>query len=220
MKDKHFIRKNDEYGFSKKKTQTIYFCLKLKLHLFPSNQAKVPLYLSCWFMLINCLLLIVLLSNYNINISCLFSHKTFGMWQIRQHMDTKADRWCKKSTRALVSNVPRRRERRRLLKRVRLLSTSDQKAHLFIFSSSRRGSGRTTKSKKEMNLFTFRWPSWTAGGAVNDFLCSAGLYWCSRKMTRVCVIKANIFTAPRVGDKEEDEGGRVNGCRGGCGVWL
>lgn len=123
-------------------------------------------------------------------------------------------------TRAFVSNVPRRRVKRRLLKRVGLLSTSDQKAHLFIFSSSRRGSGRTTKSKKEMNSFTFRWPSRTAGGAVNDFLCSAGLYWCSRKMTRVCVIKANIFTAPRVGDKEEDEGGRVNGCRGGCGVWL
>lgn len=115
-------------------------------------------------------------------------------------------------TRAFVSNVPRRRVKRRLLKRVRLLSTSDQKAHLFIFSSPRRGSWRTTKSKKEMNSFTFRWPSWTAGGAVNDFLCSAGLYWCSRKMTRVCVIKANIFTAPRVGGQR--------GGRGWEGEWV
>lgn len=100
MEDKHFIRTNDEYSFSKKKkksSQTIYFSLKLKLRLFPSNQANVPHYFSCWFMLINCLLLIVLLSNYNINISCLFWHKTFRTKQIWQHMDTKADRWYKKS---------------------------------------------------------------------------------------------------------------------------
>lgn len=141
---------------------------------------------------------------YNVTNSAAHGHKQVG-----------AGGWCM----SVVSNFPYRWVKRRLLKKVSAFipPPPDQKAHLLIFSSSHRGTVRRTKSKKELSSFTFCWPFLTAREAVNDFLCSAGLYWCSRKMTREC---ANIFTAPESGgglsDTEEDNGGRVNGYRGGC----
>lgn len=165
-------------------------------------------------MLINCLLLIVLVSNY-INSSCLFLHKTFQMWSSTWTQTGGCTRLMDEYQISLIGKW-----NDGLQRKFQLLSTPDQKAHLFILSSSHRGTVRRPKSKKELNSFRFCWPSLTPREAVNDFRCSAGLYWCSRKMTRVCAIKANIFTAPESGgglsDTEEDNGGRVNGYRGGC----